>query len=170
MHLLFSTHFLSPNASNKWERFWNSKEVANAPGLTLCYRRVGLCSTNIKIKAVPCRWVFRWWCSYFFFNFHFFFVFYIYHIYNHECSCNAYENAKIIKVHYLRSWIQFSFKGLQETRVFEVSIVVHRAGITRRLGFWGLGTKNCPNHAKLYPRLLNISLSLSKKFSDFWSY
>jgi hypothetical protein len=27
---------------------------------------------------------------------------YISYIYNHECSCNAYENAKIIKVHYLR--------------------------------------------------------------------
>jgi hypothetical protein len=24
-------------------------------------------------------------------------------IYNHECSCNAYEDAKIIKVYYLRS-------------------------------------------------------------------
>jgi hypothetical protein len=24
-------------------------------------------------------------------------------IYNHECSCNAHENAKIIKVYYLRS-------------------------------------------------------------------
>jgi hypothetical protein len=44
--------------------------------------------------------------------------------------------------------------GLQETRVFDVSIVVHRAGITKGLGFWGLGTKHCPNHAKLYPRLL----------------
>jgi hypothetical protein len=58
----------------------NSKEVANAPGLALCYRRVGLCSTNIEIKALPGRWVFRWWCSSSFFNFYFFFVFYIYHI------------------------------------------------------------------------------------------
>jgi hypothetical protein len=41
------------------------------------------------------------------------------------------------------------------TRVFEVNIVVHRAHITKRLGFWGLVTKHCPNHAKLYPRLLN---------------
>jgi hypothetical protein len=24
-------------------------------------------------------------------------------LYNHECSCNAHENAKIIKVYYLRS-------------------------------------------------------------------
>jgi hypothetical protein len=24
-------------------------------------------------------------------------------IYNHECSCNAHENAKIIKVYYLMS-------------------------------------------------------------------
>jgi hypothetical protein len=51
--------------------------VANAPGLALCYRRVGLCSTNIKIKAVPDRRVFRWWCSSSSFNLYFFFVFYI---------------------------------------------------------------------------------------------
>jgi hypothetical protein len=45
--------------------------------------------------------------------------------------------------------------GLQETMVFGVRTEVPRADITRRLGFWGLGTKHCPNHAKLYPRLLN---------------
>jgi hypothetical protein len=51
--------------------------VANAPGLALCYRRAKLYSTNIKIKAVPGRWVFRWWwCNSFFFN-HYFFVLYI---------------------------------------------------------------------------------------------
>jgi hypothetical protein len=67
--------------------------VANAPGLALSCRRVGLCSTNIEIKAVPDRWVFRWWwwCNSFFFNHYFFFVLYILIIYNHECSCNAYE-------------------------------------------------------------------------------
>jgi hypothetical protein len=54
--------------------------------------------------------------------------------------------------------------------VFGVSTVVHRAGITKRLGFWGLGTKHCPNRAKLYPRLLNIIYAYLKKFSDFWSY
>jgi hypothetical protein len=47
--------------------------------------------------------------------------------------------------------------GHQETRVFGVRSVVHRAGITRRLGFWGFsGTKHCPNHTKLYPRLIII--------------
>jgi hypothetical protein len=52
--------------------------VANAPRLALCYRRVGLCSTNIEIKAVPGKWVFRWWwCNSFFFNHYFFFVLYI---------------------------------------------------------------------------------------------
>jgi hypothetical protein len=53
--------------------------VANAMGLALCYRRVGLCSTNIKIKAVPGRWVFKcwYWCNSFFFNHYFFFVLYI---------------------------------------------------------------------------------------------
>jgi hypothetical protein len=44
------------------------------------------------------------------------------------------------------------------------------AHITRRLGFWGLGTKLCPNHAKLYPRILNNIKSLFKKFGDFWYY
>jgi hypothetical protein len=135
--------------------------VANAPKLALCYRGVGLCSTNVKIKAVPGRWFFRWWwCSSCFFNFYFFFIFYISHIFNHECSCNAYENAKIIKVYSLRSLIQFSFTGLQENRVFGVRTEVHRAGITRRFGFWGLGTKHCQNHTKLYPRLPIIILSL----------
>jgi hypothetical protein len=51
------------------EKDFKSKEVANAPGLALCYRRVGLYSTNIEVKAVPSRWVFRWWwCNSFFFN------------------------------------------------------------------------------------------------------
>jgi hypothetical protein len=78
--------------------------VANAPGLALCYRRVGLCSTNIEIKAVPGRWVFRWWwCNSFCFNLYFFFVLYILIIYNHECSCNAYENAIIEKVYQVAS-------------------------------------------------------------------
>ena len=129
MQQLFSTQLLSPHASYQVINFENSKEVANAPGLVLCYRRVRQCSTNIKIKAIPGRWVFRWWCSSSFFNFYFF-VFYIYHIYNHECSCNAYENAKIIKVHHIRSWIQFSFTVLQGTRVFGVSILFHRADTT----------------------------------------
>jgi hypothetical protein len=44
---------------------------------------------------------------------------------------------------------------LQETRVSGVGSEVHRAGTTRRLGFWVLGTKHGPNHTKLYPRLLN---------------
>jgi hypothetical protein len=66
--------------------------VANALGLALSCRRVGLYSTNIEIKAVPGKWVFRWWwwCNSFF-NRYFFFVLYILIIYNHECSCNAYE-------------------------------------------------------------------------------
>jgi hypothetical protein len=72
--------------------------VENAPELALCYRRVGLCSTNIKIKAVPGRWVFRWWCSSSFFNLYFF-IFYI----ESYIIMNAHENARIIKVHYLRS-------------------------------------------------------------------
>jgi hypothetical protein len=71
--------------------------VANALGLALCYRGVGLCSTNVKIKAVPAggssggggvALASTSTSS----------SFSIYHIYNNECSCNAYENAKIIKV------------------------------------------------------------------------
>jgi hypothetical protein len=50
--------------------------MVNAPGLALCCRGVGICSTDIKIKAVPGRWIFSWWCSLFFFNTSFFFVFY----------------------------------------------------------------------------------------------
>jgi hypothetical protein len=45
-------------------------------GLALSCMRVGLCSTNIEIKAVPGRWVFRWWwCNSF--NHYFFLVLYI---------------------------------------------------------------------------------------------
>jgi hypothetical protein len=106
----------------------NSKEVENAPGLALSCMRVGLFSTNIEIKAVPGRWVFRWWWCNFFFN-HYFFVLYII-IYNHECLSNAYENAVIEKVYQVVSSIQFPFTVLQETRVFGVSILVHRAGTT----------------------------------------
>jgi hypothetical protein len=49
-------------------------------------------------------------------------------IYNHECSCNAHEDAKIIKVYYLMSRVQLSFMDLRETRVFGVNSEVHRAG------------------------------------------
>jgi hypothetical protein len=51
--------------------------VANALGLALFYRRVGLCFTNIEIKAVLGRWVFRWWWCNSFFNLYFFLVLYI---------------------------------------------------------------------------------------------
>jgi hypothetical protein len=33
-----------------------------------------------------------------------------------------------------------------------------------------LDTKQGPNHAKLYPSLLNNIKSLSKKFGEFWDY
>jgi hypothetical protein len=42
--------------------------------------------------------------------------------------------------------------------------------IGQGLGFWVLSTKHSPNHAKLYPRLLNINQSLFKKFGEFWDY
>jgi hypothetical protein len=56
---------------------------------------------------------------------------------------------------------------LRETRVFGVHSEVHRA---RGLGFWVLSTKHGSNHTKFCPRLLNIILSLSKKFGEFWDY
>jgi hypothetical protein len=34
----------------------------------------------------------------------------------------------------------------------------------------GLGIKQCPNQVKLHSWDLNIILSLSKKFGDFWSH
>jgi hypothetical protein len=49
--------------------------VANALGLALCDRRDRLCSTNIEVKAVPGRWVFRWWWCNLLFNCYFFLVF-----------------------------------------------------------------------------------------------
>jgi hypothetical protein len=49
-------------------------------------------------------------------------------IHNNECPCNAYESAKIIKVYYLKSSIQFSFTDLRELKVFGVNSEVHRAG------------------------------------------
>jgi hypothetical protein len=56
--------------ARRWQMHW---------GLP-CVIVVRFCSTNIKIKAVPGRRVFRWWwCNFFFFN-HYFFVLYIYHI------------------------------------------------------------------------------------------
>jgi hypothetical protein len=72
--------------------------VANAPGLALCYRGVGLCSTNVKIKAVPAGGSSGGGGVALASSTSTSSSFSIYHIYNHECSCNAYENAKIIKV------------------------------------------------------------------------
>jgi hypothetical protein len=34
----------------------------------------------------------------------------------------------------------------------------------------GFSIKHCINQVKLHPRFLNIILSLSNKFRDFWSY
>jgi hypothetical protein len=53
-----------------------SQGKVNAPGLALCCRGVGICSTDIEIKTTPSRWSFSWWCSLFLFDTYFFFVFY----------------------------------------------------------------------------------------------
>jgi hypothetical protein len=52
-------------------------------GLPCVVGESGVYSTNIKIKAVPGRWVFRWWWwNSFLFDHYFFLAFYIYnHIY-----------------------------------------------------------------------------------------
>jgi hypothetical protein len=69
-----NSYHLMHHSSDK--EFKNHKEKVNAPGLALCCRGVGICSTNIEIKTIPDRWGFSWWCSLFFFNTYFFFVFY----------------------------------------------------------------------------------------------
>jgi hypothetical protein len=74
MHQLFSTQLLSPNASYKVINILKHKERDNAPGLALCRRGFGICSTNVKVETVLDRWNFSWWYN-FLFNNYFFFVF-----------------------------------------------------------------------------------------------
>jgi hypothetical protein len=54
-----------------------NKEVANAPGLALCYWGIRLGPTDIKIEIAAClmflRWWWWWWCPCFFFYFLFVF-------------------------------------------------------------------------------------------------
>jgi hypothetical protein len=110
--------------------FKRNKEVANAPGLALCYWWIRLCSADIKIKnscltdvpqvvVVMKSLSLRLLLPPRFLNIA---------KYNNECSCSAHEDAKTIKVYYLRSWIQLSFTDLRELRVFGVKSEVHRAG------------------------------------------
>jgi hypothetical protein len=72
--LAHNSYYLMHQASEK--DFKNIKEVANAPGLALCYWRIRLCSADFKIKAVACLMFLRWWWwrSPFFFNFYFLLV------------------------------------------------------------------------------------------------
>jgi hypothetical protein len=58
------------------KEFKITRKGVNAPRLALCCRRLGICSTNVKVETVLDRWNFSWWGSFFFDN-HFFFVFYI---------------------------------------------------------------------------------------------
>jgi hypothetical protein len=73
--------------------------------------------------------------------------------YNNECSCNAPEDAKIIKVYYLRSSIQLSFTDLREHRAFGVNSEVQRAG-ARVLGSkyqtWSKSYQTLPKASKYY--------------------
>jgi hypothetical protein len=78
--------------------------VANAPGLALCYRRVGLCSTNMEKKQSPAGGSSGGGGATSSSSTTTSSSFSIYIIYNHECSCDAYENAIIIiMVHRIRS-------------------------------------------------------------------
>jgi hypothetical protein len=73
--------------------------VANATRLALCCRGVRLCSTDIKIKKFPAGGFLAGGAvssssivtssSFSIHN----------HIYNHECSCDVYENATIVEIH-----------------------------------------------------------------------
>jgi hypothetical protein len=49
--LALNSYHLMHHSSDK--EFKNHKEEVNAPGLALCCRGVGLCSTDIKIKQFP---------------------------------------------------------------------------------------------------------------------
>jgi hypothetical protein len=69
-----NSYHLMHHSSDK--EYKNSKEVANAPGLALCCRRVRIYSTNIKIETIPGRWIFCRWSSLLFFNSYFFLVLY----------------------------------------------------------------------------------------------
>jgi hypothetical protein len=91
-------------------------------------------------------------------------------IYNHECLWDAYENEIIER--FIKLYLEYNFSSRYTRKLGFLESVFYFIGHTllRRLGFWGLCTKHCPNHVKLYPRFLNIILSLSKKFDDFWSY
>jgi hypothetical protein len=74
-------------------------------------------------------------------------------IYNHECSCNAHENAKIIKVYYLMFLIQLSFTDLREIRVFGVYSEVHMAGarvLGSRYQTWSKAYQILPKASKYY--------------------
>jgi hypothetical protein len=76
MQQFFITQLLSPNASFSSDKeFKTTRKGVNAPGLALCYRRLRICPTNIKVEVVLDRWNFSLWGS-FFFDYHFFFVFY----------------------------------------------------------------------------------------------
>jgi hypothetical protein len=59
-------------------------------------------------------------------GFHYLFPIYIY--IKEWMPCNAHESAKIIRVYYLKSWIQISFTELRELRVSRVSKGIQRAG------------------------------------------
>jgi hypothetical protein len=73
---------------------------------------------------------------------------------------------------FIKLYLEYNFPSRYSRKLGFLESVFYFIGQTllRRLGFWGLGIKHCPNQVKLHPSFLNIILSLSKKFGDFWSY
>jgi hypothetical protein len=65
--------------------------------------------------------------------------------------CNAHESAKIIKTYYLS--LEYNFPSRNSENLGFPESVKEFTG--QGWGFWGLGVKQGPNQAKLYPRLLN---------------
>jgi hypothetical protein len=73
MQQLFITQLLSPNTSFQVIKSLKHQGRVNASGRALCRRRLGICSTNIKVETIPNMWNFSWWCN-FLFNYYIFFV------------------------------------------------------------------------------------------------
>jgi hypothetical protein len=69
-----NSYHLMHHSSDKELKITRNK--VNAPGLALCCRGFRICSTDIKIKTIPCGWSLSRWCSLFSFDTYFFFVFY----------------------------------------------------------------------------------------------
>jgi hypothetical protein len=73
---------------------------------------------------------------------------------------------------FIKLYLEYNFPSRSFRKLGFLESISYFIGqvLIGRLGFWGLGIKQCPNQVKLYPRFLNIIVGLSKKIGDFWSY